>query len=432
MSEKEKFQDTLVSEQIPQKDRQHWILVGLVWIGCMICVSSILVGQTLVSGMSFYKALAAGAIGYIVVLVVTIFQGTMASDLGRPTVVIAKPSFGEGAANIIFSLIVSIALIGWFGVQSTIAGASFQQLVALFNINISFTVSTVLISLLMVVSAMYGFKAMEKLNLVAVPLLVIVLLYSTIVAISSSDLSSISSYVPSGGNLSLINGVSIVFGSFVVGAAIAGDFTRYNKNRKDTFKSAAFGIVPAGFLLLAIGAFLAVTAGEENADIIAIMTSKLPYPIIGIITLILATWTTNVSNAYSAGISLVNAFKLDSSKRPLVTLVAGGVGTILAAVGILEHFITFLLVLTAFVAPVAGVMIADYWILNKGNPKGYMDKISDGRKGIVAWLLGTAPGLFVLFVPTVFNNFVNSVLGVIGIFVSMIVYLVLMGGNKNE
>ncbi len=432
-TEEKKFHDNYVSEEIPQRDRQHWIPVALVWIGCMICVSSILVGQELISGMGFYKAIFAGIIGYLLILILTTFQGKMASDLGRPTVVTAKPCFGEGIADFLFSIIVSVAFIGWFGVQSTIAGQSVQQFFVFFGVDLSLTMSTIIISLFMTISAVYGFKAMEKLNAIAVPLLIIVLIYSSIVALKNTNLSFIGSYKPYGEPITFINGISIVFGSFVVGAALAGDFTRYNKNRKDTFKSAAFGIAPIGVLLLAIGALLAVTANSPDTDIIVIMTSNLPFPIIGVITLILATWTTNVTNAYSAGISLVNAFKLKSNKRAIVTFIAGGVGTILAIIGILDYFIMFLSILTAFVAPVAGVMIADYWIINKGNPEGYMEKESKSKAGIIAWFVGTAPGLLVTIFPNILNSLISSILGICGLFISIIVYLILkkMEGSIN-
>lgn len=433
--QKELIFDHYVEAEIPAQKRQHWISVALIWIGCMICVPSLLVGQTLIQGMTFPKALLAGAVGYALVLVITILQGSQASDLGRPTVVIAKPSFGSGIANYLFSFVITIALIGWYGIQATIAGISFSQLLGVFHIDISNTLATIIISLVMLASAVFGFKAMEKLNAIAVPLLIAVLGWATINVLLKADLSIIGSYTPTN-ELDFVSAVSIVFGSFVVGGVIAGDFTRYNKNRKETIKSASVGITPVGFLLVLIGALLALTSKDINSDIIQTLTDHIPVPLIALITLILATWTTNVSNAYSAGIALVNGLKLKDSARPIVTVIAGLIGTLLAVVGILEEFTTFLMILTTLVTPIAGVMIADYWILNKGKKEGYMEQKASEWVGIVAWTLGSIPGLLALF-PKFLpggisgNQVIMSVLSVCGIFVAMGFYLAFKGGKKH-
>lgn len=434
--EKEGSFDQYVEAEIPQKDRQHWLPVALIWIGCMICVPSILVGQTLISGLTFPMALLAGAIGYLLVLVITVLQGSQSSDLGRPTVVVAKPSFGSGNANYLFSFIITISLIGWYGVQATIAGDSFDKLLAMIGLNIGPTPATIIISAFMLASAVYGFKAMEKLNAIAVPLLIIVLAWATINVFMSADLSVLTTYTPTN-KLSFISAVSIVFGSFIVGAVIAGDFTRYNKNRKETLKSAAIGIAPVGFLLVMIGALLAITSKDINSNIIETLTDHIPIPAIALITLIMATWTTNVSNAYSAGISLVNGLKLKDNKRPLVTLIAGAIGTFLAVIGILNSFQLFLIVLTTLVTPIAGVMIADYWILNKGKKEGYMDQKASTWVGITAWVLGSIPGLLNLFpglLPSMLseNSVFMSILSICGIFVAMIFYLIFKGGKKYD
>ena len=48
-----------------------------------------------------------------------------------------------------------------------------------------------------------------------------------------------------------------------------------------------------------------------------------------------------------------------------MTLIAGSIGTILAVVGLLDHFTSFLTILTCRIPPVSGCMIADYWICKK-------------------------------------------------------------------
>lgn len=429
--------DNHVVSEVPQNERQGWLSVMFVWMGCMICVPSILIGQSLVTGMNFMMALVAGIIGYIVVLVVAILQGMQSADLGRPTVVVARPSYGEVGSKYIFSFVIAIALIGWFGIQTSIAGSSLQGMLSVFNITISINAAMILSGILMLTCAIFGFKMMEKLNFVSVPLLVIVLFWAMINALNTTDLSLITNYTPPQ-ELSFISGMSVVVGGFIVGAVIAGDFTRFNKDRKDTIKSAAVGIVPAGLFLVVVGAFLTISANNPEANLEAVLVSQIPVPFIAFLTLFLATWTTNVSNAYSAGIALVNGFNLQDKRRSLVTAISGVIGTLLAVFGILNSIVLFLLILTNLVTPIAGVMIADYWIINKGKAQGYMDRKPHALFGVVAWLIGALPSLIVTIVSQFDSTFITNnqsfadTSSFIGIFVSLAVYLLFMKVSNHE
>lgn len=114
--------------------------------------------------------------------------------------------------------------------------------------------------------------------------------------------------------------------------------------------------------MIAVGAILALTAG--TADISVVFTN-LGLPVLGIIGLILAAWTTNAVNAFSGGIAIINVFNISEKYHKVAVAIAGGLGTVLAVIGILNHFVPIMSVLSAMVPPVAGVMIASYWIVQK-------------------------------------------------------------------
>ena len=110
-------------------------------------------------------------------------------------------------------------------------------------------------------------------------------------------------------------GITISVGGFICGAATCGDYNRYSKDAVSAVLS-SFRDYPVGRRRTA------VRRGVGNHD------RKLRHhgdvrqcrmPIIRLLVLILATWTTNVGNAYSAGIDLVNILKLKDDKRALVT-----------------------------------------------------------------------------------------------------------------
>ena len=126
--------------------------------------------------------------------------------------------------------------------------------------------------------------------------------------------------------------------------------------------------------MLLTGGVMSVVTGQY--DISAILVS-LGVPFFGLLALVLATWTTNVTNAYSGGLALSNLLGFDESKFKHTTGIAGGIGTLLAAFGVLGKFEAFLNLMSALLPPLAGVIIANYWIIGRGKKAAF--KIQDGR-----------------------------------------------------
>ncbi|MGH2155877.1 cytosine permease, partial [Enterococcus faecalis] len=87
-----------------------------------------------------------------------------------------------------------------------------------------------------------------------------------------------------------------------------------------------------------------LTIASNTADITEVFMN-LGFPVLGIIALILATWTTNAVNAFSRGLALINVFDIPKEKEKVAVGAAGGIGTLLAVVGILNYFTPIMSVL---------------------------------------------------------------------------------------
>ena len=169
-----------------------------------------------------------------------------------------------------------------------------------------------------------------------------------------------------------------------------------------------FGIIPSALCLLAIGAILAITQGTY--DIVEIF-STLGFPFFAMSILILATWTSNVMNIYSSGLAFNNLFNLGDASRSKTTLVVGLVGILLAAIGILSHFMSFISILTITITPIAGVMISDYFI-----SRTYQETAENiNWKGVISWV----SGVVIMLVMT------SQIKNILGIVVAAIVYYIL-------
>jgi len=180
-------------------------------------------------------------------------------------------------------------------------------------------------------------------------------------------------------------GVSTVVGALATGTVIAPDYFRHTPTRSNVVKSSLAGILPAGILMIAVGALLTIVTGSSNISQIFLDYST---PVLGLIAILAATWTTNVTNAYSGGVAFNDLLNISDDKKNIGILIAGSIGIFLAVIGILDYFEIIMNLLTAMIPPIAGVMIASYWITHHGDPLEWSAAEGYDAIGIISWLLG--------------------------------------------
>ena len=413
--------------EIKAEERQSWGSITMVWIGSMICVPALMIGGMLGSGLSLGMCALAIVVGYALICVFMSFMGMLGCDTGLPTAVMASCALGEKGAKYIISTILAISCIGWFGIQAAVCGASFSTMFGdMTGIAVPVWLSSIVWGIIMLATACFRFAGLKWLNKLAVPLLLIVLAYTTVYTLINGGLETLSGYVPTA-PMSFVSAVSATVGSFVVAAAISGDFCRFAKSRRDVVKSSILGVLPAGLAMLMIGAILSICVGTYD---VSVVLSSSGLPLVGLIALILATWTTNVSNAYSGGLSLSVLLGQDEKKSQVTTAVAGIIGTVLAAVGILNSLQGFLSLLSAIVPALIGTLVADYWIVGKGDVSRFEVREGFYAPGLVSFLLGAlvacvTGGTFAAIPALAFLNIPFFIGPVNGIVVAMVVYIII-------
>jgi cytosine permease len=161
-----------------------------------------------------------------------------------------------------------------------------------------------------------------------------------------------------------------------------------------------------------VGAVLSIASGTY--DITEVFTA-MGLPVVSMIVLIIATWTTNTDNAYVAGLAAMKVFSFKDKRRPLVTMICGLIGTLVAILGLATVLEGFVSVLASLVPPVAGVIIADYWIVCRGKPENWNPIKGFNWCGVLAWICGSVVAMFFSFFSPALD----------GIIVCAVVYLIL-------
>lgn len=390
---------------IPKEERQGWVSLALVQAGICVCASSFLEGALLAEAMPLWEAVLSGALGNVLVVIFMTIIGFQGSDLGLASCTLSESCFGKAGARYLVSVVFAINLVGWFGITNEICGDAFTNFMAeTFGVHFPLLASNILWGMIMLITAVYGMRAMEKLNAVSIPFLLIVMAAGTVLAIKEYGFAGANAEVERG--MSFLAGVSLAFDFYAVGVVTAADVSRFQKNRVETCKSTVWGVLPIAVVTLTLGAILTKISGEYDISMVLIQVGL---PFVGILSIILSTWTTNSSNIYSGGLDVVMAFNLPDNRRREVTIAAGVTGTLLGAFGVLDHIEAFLSFLAYLVCPVGGVMIADYWFVGKGKPENWHSAEGICWAGIISWAAGAVLAYLTTYSWT-------------GIIISMIVY----------
>lgn len=412
--QKSEIMETIALEQVPPEQKKSWTSIAFIWAGSVICVPALMVGGMIGAGLPFWQATAAMLLGYLISVVIMFFSGAQSSDVGLPSVIALSRGFGQKGSAFIVSTIIAVCMTCWFGFQTTLCAGAFNSIMLqYFNLEIPFWISAIVWGGLMLLTAVYGITLIKILNQISVPLLFILLIFGMVKNLAvPGTWEQVLSYQPEQ-PISFIAALTLAFGGFATGPVICGDYTRYCKSRGDAVKAVFVGVIPAGVGVLVIGGIMTVLSGSYD---LTVSLANLGYPFLGLAVLILATWTTNTGNAYSAAFSVMNLFRIKDEKRSLVTLIVGLIGITLSILGILDYFSPFLNVLSAVLPAVASVAIADYWIVGKGNKENFSAYEGVRRVGVIAWALGAG---FALLFPNFFVPAINSLV------VSFVAYIVL-------
>ena len=352
--------DDYALARVPKSARYSWWSVCVQRFGQLSCLSQFLIGATLGFHMSFWQAVLAITLGSVILEFVAIFTGIAGQREGLSTSVLTRwTGFGQYGSSLV-GLAIAASLIGWFGVQSAISARGLTELVGVLPTWAWALVFGMAVTLIV----MFGFGSMAWTAYIAVPAFLLLAGYSIVQELSKHSLTALINSPAPGPTISLAAGTTLVAGGFIVGMVMTPDMTRYNRSTADVVKQTFVGVTVGEYVIAVIGVLLAHAVG--TADVISIVTSSAG--LLGTLIIVASTVKINDWNLYSASLGIVNFAETVFGKRlhrGAVTLAVGAVGSVLAAAGILDNFTSFLILLGVAFPPLAGIIIAEYFVVRR-------------------------------------------------------------------
>lgn len=357
--------------------------IGMIMIGVAITVPAFMVGSTLGQALGFSRAIPAFFIGSFILTIIAGCVGSVGASTHLSTAMIIKRSFGKEGSRVV-NFILGITWLGWFAVIAALFGQAVSSGLSDLGLPaIPENVAIVLGAVLMVVVTIFGFKALDKLSLVAVPVMALFLALVVYLSLKNQPAGTI---LQSKGvdKLDLGAAISLVVGTFIVGTTMFPDLCRYAKSQSHAWIGSVIAFVVGYATVLSMAAIPSIATGE--ADLMKII-SALGLGAIGLFMLIFATWTTNSYNLYSASLAFAPVFA-KFEKWVLVVFISIA-GTLIALLGAAQYLIEWVTFLSVALPPVAGVYVTDYFVFTSS----WLD--TQQRSGIwwpafAAWLVGTA------------------------------------------
>lgn len=404
---------------VPMSERRPTFNQVMVWVGFGYVVTGLFVGGVLAGfggkpGVSPSLAILAIVIGMGALSVLTALLGIIAQRTGMSLALLCRYSYGIKGANVPMVGMILLTL-GWFASITGMVGQIWGSFIGnpssiivfdpanwgyggIAPITLEVFAFCAIFGIIFTITAYFGIKAIEA---IAIPVAPIILVIAVVVGYGMlQEGGGISVFLEKSSQISglgLGSAVTVVVGSWIVGAVMGVDLFRFNKSVKAVIWGVAACFIFTNPLLNVVGYVGAVQVGQFNY-IDWMMAKSVIFAIIGVFAWTASLWTTNNAELYCNSLysgPVLSSFGKKIDRRKLV-LIAGVLGTILGSLAFYQIFFAdFITILGAGAPPIAGPILADYYLVKKQKYEiENYDKLPNIKMaGILSFGIGASLGI---------------------------------------
>ena len=341
----------------------------VIWFGVAISVSEIQAGIQIGSAAPINSIWIPLILGHVIGGIMLYFVGLIGARLRVNAMESIKSTFGNFGSRFFATLNV-LQLIAWVAVLNAQGALALMGL----NVAIFFALTCIILALLVAIWVFIGLQRTSKITSI------IMMILTLLLAILSVRLLGINGYhlmpVGTSETLTFWNIFEISIAMPISWLPVISDYTKDAESPKKATALSAFAYTVASLWMYFIGVEVVCIGTLDISQ--AILISGLGVQ--GVIILVLSTVTTNFLATNSAGESAKAIFNRLDPK------IAGVIVSILSAVlaisGIMDHYISFLYLISSVFAPMASVLVVSFYF-GKGN-----NEPKDWYWNIFSWLVG--------------------------------------------
>lgn len=390
---------------VPIENRKSLFSISMVTIGYTVCMSGLFTGAALAAGMTLENAIIATLIGNLIVSLYSGLCASIGTRYGVSATMLTRQAFGRSGAKLI-GVIIAISLTGWYSYQCGFFGETIAALIPNGGFLVQPQIAAFWGGLLMMVTAILGFKGLQTLSNIGVPSLIAIcilgIIKGTILIAGGSGVTEIAA----GSEVSIMSGVTMAVGAVAVAGVVQSDISRYAKNIKHCWISTFIGFICGNSFVIITGVIFIKATG---ATVIPSAMVSLGLGVLGLFILIISQWTTNDNNLYSSSLGLLQI--IPHVKKAYITAALGIAGTIAGTFGIYNFYVPFLNFLGSVIPPVSGIIIADFYLVKKSYSFGEgTEYCLWNLSSLIALVVGCLVGLYVNIGISSINGLVSGFL----------------------
>jgi cytosine permease len=381
----EKLVEDFSRHPVPREKTVSGLRVALIVIGVMITLPAFLTSAEIGHNLGLTSGAVAFVAGGLILAAACSVVAVVAAQTRLSTYMILQFSFGTWGGKLV-NLIICVTLFGWFGISLHLFSETMQSLLKdLAGSDYGTAPFLIAGGVLMTATAVFGFKALDKLAVIAVPLLLFALI--TIVFASLEGGGGPTIAAAGGSGLGMGNAISAVVGGMMVGVTLFPDLCRYVRDARHGIIAAIMSFALGYPLVMIAAAIPSLATGER--EYLLILTG-LGMGISALAVLVFATWTTNISNLYSASLLLATMFRRVAKWK--LTILAGLLGTLSGSLGIMDVFLSYLVILGVSIPPIVGIYVTDFFLVKQRdyNPEALASSPYIGWTAFASWAIGFA------------------------------------------
>ncbi|HXP83706.1 MAG TPA: NCS1 family nucleobase:cation symporter-1 [Bryobacteraceae bacterium] len=425
------------------------------WVGMSVCIPTYMLASGLITGgMNWWQAIGTILLGNLIVLAPMLLNAHAGAKYGIPFPVFVRASFGVRGANLP-AVLRALVACGWFGIQTWIGGQAIHSMLKILWPAAAWPVLVWVCFfafwLLNMAVIWRGIDTIRFLEGVGAPFMLgvglLLLWWITRKAGGFGPvLSTPSKFQTTGEFLKFfIPSLTAMVGFWATVALNIPDFTRYATSQKAQAVGQALGLPTAmtlySFIGVAVTSASVVLFGEAVWDPVALI-GRFNQPFIAFVALIAILIATLNTNVAANVVSPSNDF---SNLNPrLISFRTGGMIT--GVVGVMmmpwkllgdysAYIFGWLVGYSGLLGPIAGVMIADYFLVRKrtlavddlyrrGGVYEYRSGVNP--RALVSLALGIAVALLGLAIPPL--RWLYDYAWFVGFAAAALTYLFLMRG----
>lgn len=392
--------------EVPHESRINVWSLSILLLGFTFFTATMWGGGTIGQAFNFKELLLVVLVGDLLLGLYVAVLGIVAARTGLSTALLTRFGFGDFGSKWP-DILLGFTQIGWYAWGTAMVSIVFVKLLHLPEwANVPFMI---FFGIAFSLTAYVGYRGLEKLAMVSVPLMLFLIFLSVFKA--SNEVGSFSHLfeIEPTGIMTFGAAITIVFGTFVSGGTNATNWTRFARSTKAAAISSLVAFFIGNGLMIMVGAYGALV--YQQPDIVEVLALQ-GLLLGGIVMLFFNIWTTQDNTVYNFSVAGCNFAR--TQKRKALTIIGALTGTLLAILGFYDWLVPYLNFLGTFIPPVGGVIMADYFYKHRGKyPKLESAKIkSFNIAGILGYVIGVLTAIYSPGIPPL-NGILAAIAGYI-------------------